>query len=68
MRLGDPLDPALEAATLALTGRTRRPQSRFASIELRSEKPRPSMNRWAPAFYLASGVFGVLVVGILWML
>lgn len=66
MRLGDPLDPALESATLALSGRTRRPATRFASIELRTVESR--FNRLVPAGYLASGLLGLLVVGILWML
>ncbi|HSC86314.1 MAG TPA: hypothetical protein VLC09_03555 [Polyangiaceae bacterium] len=66
MRLGDPLDPALEAATLALSGRKGRPASRFASIELRMAESR--WDRWAPAGYLASGVLGVVVVAILWAL
>lgn len=66
MRIGDPLDPALEAATLALSGRNRRPASRFASIELRSVDSQ--LSRWAPAGYVVSAVLGLLVVGVLWMM
>ncbi len=66
MRLGDPLDPALEAATLALSAQNRRPASRFASIELRSVDSR--LSRWAPAGYLASGLLGLVVVAVLWLM
>ena len=66
MRLGDPLDPALDAATRALSSRSRRPVSRFASIELRAVDSR--LSRFAPAGYLASGALALVVVAVLWML
>lgn len=65
MRVREPLDQALEAATLALGG-VRRIEGRFASIELRSGAPSPE--RLAPLGYLCSGLLGISVVLVLWFL
>jgi hypothetical protein len=65
MRLGEPLDPALQAATVALSRQAQHHASRFASIELRSQ----SNNRHlAPLGYLFAGLSGFAVVVTLWFL
>jgi hypothetical protein len=66
MRLGDPMDPAIEAASLALAKRPIGPSSRFASIELRGEA-RP-LSQLAPLGYGAAVVLGLLAVAVLWFL
>ncbi len=66
MRVREPVDQALEAATLALGGGVRRIEGRFASIELRSGSATPE--RLAPLGYLCSGLLGVSVVLVLWFL
>lgn len=66
MRLTDAPDPALEAASLALSGRRGGPSSRFASIELRGET-RP-LSHLAPLGYGVSVILGLLAVGVLWAL
>lgn len=59
-------DPALEAATLALSGRAKRHASQFASIELRAQ--RSPFSRIAPLGYLLSGVLAISLVLVLWFL
>ncbi len=66
MRLGDPLDPALQAASLALNGRARQASSRFASIELRTTSAR--FSQLAPLGYTAAVLLGVATVVTLWTL
>jgi hypothetical protein len=66
MRLTDAPDPALEAASLALSGRRGGPSSRFASIELRGEA-RP-LSHLAPLGYAISVFFGLVAVAVLWVL
>jgi hypothetical protein len=66
MKIGAPLDPALESASLALNGRAEPHSSRFASIELRGR--RASFSRFAPLGYVASALAGLLVVLVLWTL
>jgi len=66
MRLGAPLDPALEAASQALHGRARQHSSRFASIELRGQSS--AFSRFAPVGYVFSALLGLLVVIVLWTL
>jgi hypothetical protein len=66
MHLGDPLDPAIEAASLALAQRPIGPSSRFASIELRGEA-RP-LSQLAPLGYAAAVLLGLISVSILWFL
>jgi hypothetical protein len=66
MRIGEPQDPALAAATRALSSRKGQPSSGFASIELRVADSR--WGRLAPAGYFASGFLGLLVVAVLWAL
>lgn len=61
-----PTDIALEAATLALTGRQRREASRFASIELRATDPDHSA--WRAVAFLASAATAVGCVIVLWLL
>lgn len=59
-------DPALEAATLALSGRAKRHASQFASIELRAQ--RSPLSRIAPLGYLLSGLLAISLVLVLWFL
>lgn len=59
-------DPALQAATLALSGRAKRHASQFASIELRARSS--PLSRIAPLGYLLSGLSAVALVLILWFL
>lgn len=66
MRLGAPLDPALEAATLALTGRAKRHASQFASIELRARDS--NLSRIEPLGYLMAGLLAITLVTALWCL
>lgn len=66
MKIGPSLDPALEAASLALTGREEQQSSRFASIELRGRKA--SLSRYAPLGYVLSALAGMAVVILLWTL
>jgi hypothetical protein len=66
MRLGDPLDPAIEAASLALNGNRAGATQGFASIELRGEKRQNG--HYAPLGYAASALFGLIAVTILWLL
>ena len=67
MRLGDPVDPALEAASLTLSGRVNQHSSRFASIELRGAKV-ARFSGLAPLGYAASVIAGLIVVGVLWVI
>jgi hypothetical protein len=65
MRLGESTDPALQAATVALSRQAQHHASRFASIELRSQ----STNRHlAPLGYLFAGLSGLALVTTLWCL
>lgn len=57
---------ALEAATLALTGRRRREASRFASIELRAADP--NYGPWRALAYVLSALAAVGCVITLWLL
>jgi hypothetical protein len=66
MRLGDPLDPAIEAASLALNGSRQGANQGFASIELRGEKRQSG--HYAPLGYAASAFCGLVAVAILWFL
>jgi hypothetical protein len=66
MRLDDPMDPALAAASLALAKRPMDPSSRFASIELRGETRQ--LSHLAPLGYVASAFLGVVAVIVLWVL
>jgi hypothetical protein len=59
-------DPALRAATQALTGGARRHARRFASIELRARDS--ALSRIAPLGYAASAVTALGVVVLLWLL
>jgi hypothetical protein len=61
-----PPDIALEAATLALTGRQRREASRFASIELRASDP--DYGAWRALAFFASAATAVGCVIALWFL
>lgn len=67
MRIGDPLDPALEAASLTLSGRANQSSSRFASIELRGTEVR-RLSGLAPLGYAVSVIAALTVVGALWAL
>lgn len=66
MRLTDAPDPALEAASLALSGRRGGPSSRFASIELRGEARH--LSHLAPLGYAVSVLLGLVAVGVLWLM
>lgn len=66
MRLGDPLDPAIEAASLALSGNRGGTSQGFASIDLRGAKNQ--QGQYAPLGYAASALLGVIAVAILWLL
>lgn len=66
MQLGQPTDPALEAASLALTGREAPGSSRFASIELRQSGR--DLSQLAPLGYAASALAGAIVVAVLWIM
>jgi hypothetical protein len=66
MRLGDQLDPAIEAASLALNGSKQNAQKGFASIELRS--PQTQSGHLAPLGYAASALLGLVAVTLLWVL
>lgn len=75
MRLGDPVDPALLAATTALSGRSKKSLGRLSSIEpsrfarigsLPGRRTDPA--KWITAGYLVSGILGVGVVLGLWFL
>lgn len=59
-------DIALEAATLALTGRQRREASRFASIELRASSP--DYGAWRAIAFFASAATAIGCVITLWLL
>lgn len=59
-------DPALEAATLALSGRAKRHASQFASIELRARTS--PLSQIAPLGYLLSGLSALTLVLVLWFL
>lgn len=61
-----PNDPALRAATLALTGGARRHASRFASIELRARDS--ALSRIVPLGYAISVIAALCVVVLLWLL
>jgi hypothetical protein len=66
MQRGEPLDPALVAATLALSRRAERQASRFATIDLRkveAEKPHLAL-----LGYFASVASALAVAVALWML
>jgi hypothetical protein len=71
MRLTDATDPAIEAASLALSGRRHGPQSRFASIELRTESRSGSriaqLAHLAPFGYAVSVLLGLVAVSVAWM-
>jgi hypothetical protein len=64
--IGTQNDPALRAATLALTGGARRHASRFASIELRARDS--ALSRIVPLGYAISALAAVGVVVLLWLL
>ena len=66
MRLIDSMDPALDAATLALSRRAQRHASRFASIELRGAESKTG--HLAPLGYALSVVSALTLVAALWML
>lgn len=66
MRLRDPLDPALQAASIALTGRAAQASSRFASIELRNQSVR--FSQLAPVGYAVSVLAAVATILVLWTL
>ncbi len=66
MRLKDPADPALQAASLALTGRAAQASSRFASIELRNQSVR--MSRFAPVGYALTVCVALGTIVLLWSL
>jgi hypothetical protein len=59
-------DLALEAATLALTGRQRREASRFASIELRAADP--DYGPWRALAYVLSALVALICIIALWLL
>jgi len=61
-----PPDIALEAATLALTGRQRREASRFASIELRASDP--DYSAWRAVAFLASAATAMGCIIVLWLI
>jgi hypothetical protein len=66
MRLRDPLDPALQAASIALSGRAAQASSRFASIELRNQNAR--FSRLAPLGYAITISAAVATIFVLWSL
>jgi len=66
MRIGDPLDPALQAASLALNGRAEHPSSRFASIELRGQTRQ--LSNLAPIGYVFSVGAALALIFLLWTL
>ncbi len=65
MRLGEQFDPALEAATVALSRRAQHHASRFASIELRGVS---SQRHLAPLGYFAAAATSLTIVFTLWFL
>lgn len=67
MRLGDPMDPAIEAACRALGGRPPSVPSGFASIELRGER-RDHRPLLAPLGYAATVVLALAVISTVWAL
>lgn len=68
MRLGSELDPALQAATQAISRRAQHTASRFASIELRmSQAGRGRSGRQlAPLGYAMATTFGLGLVLVAW--
>jgi hypothetical protein len=66
MRLSDPVDPALQAASLALTGRAAQASSRFASIELRNQDAR--FSQFAPIGYVLTVIAALATILVLWTL
>lgn len=60
------MDPALEAASLALSGRHSGPSNRFASIELRGETKQ--LSHFAPLGYAVAVLLGVVSVAVLWVI
>jgi hypothetical protein len=60
------MDPALEAASLALAKRPLGPSSRFASIELRGEVRQ--LSHLAPLGYAVAVLFGIVSVTVLWFI
>lgn len=66
MRLGEPFDPALQAASQALSGRAKQTSSRFASIELRTQESR--LTQLAPVGYAATVIAALTTVAFFWTL
>ena len=66
MQLGDPLDPALRSASLALNQKAVEPSSRFASIELRGSQA--ELSKFAPLGYLLSAGLALALVLSLWFI
>jgi len=68
MRLGSEVDPALEAATQAISRRAQHHASRFASIELRTSKANAGSggSRLAPLGYAMATTLGLGVVLAAW--
>lgn len=66
MRLRDPLDPALQAASMALNGKPGQASSRFASIELRNQSAR--LSQLAPLGYALTVVAALVTIVGLWTL
>ena len=62
--MNGPIDPALAAANLALTGKRRRQASRFASIELESIDRKA--DAWEAAAMIAVGTAALLAVLAAW--
>ncbi len=65
MRFGEQLDPALQAATVALSRRAQLHASRFASIELRGVSAQQHL---APLGYLLAATSAVAIIVTLWLL
>jgi len=68
MRLGSEMDPALQAATQALSRRAQYQASRFASIELRAAKGNAlrTGRRLVPLGYAMATTFGLALVLAAW--
>ena len=68
MRLGSEMDPALQAATQALSRRAQFQASRFASIELRASKGSMGLTgrRLAPLGYAMATTLGLALVLAAW--
>jgi hypothetical protein len=73
MRLGSEMDPALQAATQALSRRAQYQASRFASIELRAAKGDAGRGnalrtgrRLVPLGYAMATTFGLALVLAAW--